>query len=61
MAQRNIQEHISKPGFEADDESFSIFAAFRAVLGGVQDGRMHAKMKSLIVQRGDCIADHLIG
>ena len=52
---------VADGGFEADDQRFGVLAALGAVLGGVQHRRMHAEMESLIVERGDGVADYLVG
>ena len=60
MSQCDIQEYVANRSFETDNHSLGVFAAFRTVLGGVEYGRVHAKIESLIVERCDCIANHLI-
>ena len=61
IAQRDIHEDISAGGLEADHQRFCVFTGFVALLGGVQERWMNAEMKSLVVERGDGVADDLVG
>src|SRR5580698_7645930 len=61
VSQGDVQEYVADRSFEADNQRLGVFAALRAVLGSMEHRRMHAKMESLIVQRCDRVANHLIG
>ena len=61
MAQGDIQENVANISFEADHQRFRVLTAFRTMLGGVQYGRMHAEMKSLVVESCDRVANYLVG
>jgi hypothetical protein len=49
MSQGDVQEYVADLGFEAYNQRLGVFSAFGTMLGGMQNGGMHAKMKSLIV------------
>jgi hypothetical protein len=59
IAQGNIHKDAAAGGFEADDESFGILAAFCSIRG-VENGGMDAEMESLIVESGNGISCDLI-
>src|SRR5580658_10913292 len=61
VAQGYIHKNISTGSLEAHDERFRVFTAFASLLGGMHCGRPNVEMKSLIIQRGDGIADDLVG
>src|SRR5208282_6413910 len=61
VAQRYVHEDISAGSIEAEHQGFGVFTAFAALLGSVLGGRMNTKVKSLVVERGDGVANDLVG
>ena len=61
VAQRDVHEYVAAGGLTANYQSFGVLTVRGAVFGGVQSGGMHAEVKSLIVQGGDCVSRDLIG
>jgi hypothetical protein len=51
VAQCNVHEDVAQRGFEADHQSFHIFAGLVAFRGGYENGRVNAEMESLVVER----------
>src|ERR1700687_5088983 len=60
VAQRHVHEDVSAGSAEAHHQSFSVFTAFAALLGSVQGWRTNVKMESLVVERGDGVANDLV-
>src|ERR1700687_3957013 len=61
VAQRHVHEDVSAGSAEAHHQSFSVFTAFAALLGSVQGWWTNVKMESLVVERGDGVANDLVG
>src|SRR3981081_4935284 len=61
VAQGHIHENASAGSIEAHYQGFSVFTALAALLGRVQGWWPNVKMESLIVERGDGVANDLIG
>src|ERR1700704_778133 len=60
IAQRHIHEDVSAGSAEAHHQGFRVFTAFAALLGSVQGWRTNVKVKSLVVERGDGVANDLV-
>src|ERR1039458_5204579 len=61
VAQRHIHKDFSAGSIEAHHHRFGVFTAFAALLGSVQGWGTNMKVKSLVVERGDSVANDLIG
>src|ERR1035438_4443852 len=61
VAQRHIHEDFSAGSIEAHHHRFGVFTAFAALLGSVQGWGTNMKVKSLVVERGDSVANDLVG
>src|ERR1039458_9305397 len=60
VAQRHIHEDISTGRIATHHQSFGVFRAFAPLFGGVQGWRMNVKVKSLVVERSDGVANDLV-
>src|ERR1019366_3159900 len=61
VAQRHIHKDFSAGSIEAHHHRFGVFTAFAARLGSVQGWGTNMKVKSLVAERGDSVANDLIG
>src|SRR6202521_6393397 len=61
MAQGHIHEDVSAGRVEAHHKRFSVFTAYAALLGRVQGWWTNVKVESLVVERGDGVANDLVG
>src|SRR5882672_7268574 len=60
VAQRHIHEDVSAGRAEAHHEGFRVFTAFAALLGSVQGWWTNVKVKSLVIECSDGVANDLV-
>src|SRR6202795_3976275 len=60
VAQRHVHEDVSAGRAEAHHQGFCVFTAFAALLGSVQSWWTNVKVESLVVERGDGVANDLV-
>src|ERR1700684_3153096 len=61
IAQRHIHKNVSAGSLETHHQGLGVFTPLASLLRGVQRRRPHVKVKTLVVERGDGVADNLIG
>src|SRR3981081_1455057 len=61
VAQGHIHENASAGSIEAHYQGFSVFTALAALFGRVQGWWPNVKMESLVVERGNGVANDLVG
>src|ERR1700732_3125883 len=60
VAQRHVHEDVSAGRAEAHHTGLCVFTAFAALLGSMQSGWTNVKVESLVVERGDGVANDLV-
>src|SRR5229473_5067381 len=60
VAQRHIHKDVSAGGAEAHHQGFCVLTAFATLLGSVQGWWTNVKVESLVVERGDGVANDLV-